>query len=484
MPRPHRAVAGPARGGRTTAPRAATIAFVALAAAGVATHAAAAWLTWGGGYPDEHQHYAEQAYRLACGFGWTFWEQQYGVRGDLYPTALSLALRGLAAAGVDDPPARAAGLRLLVGMGGFAAVLAVAWDRLRERRTVWALSFLGMAALLPFPVLTSVRLLSEVAVAGPVLLAAAVLPRRPVAAGVLFGLAFAVRLPTAFAFAGFVAAAAADDLRAWPGVRRSRAVRQTAGFAAGAFAFAGVPEWAAFGTPFHCHIEYFRHTILMGKHDAFGREPWWFFAAGIGRELLAVSPLAPLLAAVGAWREWRWAVPVAAAVAAHSAVGHKEYRFVWFLIPLGLGVLAGGVEGVLGWAAARGRGPLAAVALGLSAVPSPLVVLNRLEWNLPIFVGASAGLAEVGRRPDVVGVAVHAPAAYAGNYFYLNRAVPLVHTADRKWPNLDEPAVPGGGWAARVNYLVADPADVAAYEALRPEPVADLSGGWKVYRLP
>src|SRR5438105_1899240 len=53
-------------------------------------------------HSDEHQQYIEQAYRqLHDGYGYTFWEQDRGMRHLLYPWCLSGLLAGLEHLGLD-----------------------------------------------------------------------------------------------------------------------------------------------------------------------------------------------------------------------------------------------------------------------------------------------------------------------------------------------------------------------------------------------
>ena len=266
-------------------------------------------------HPDEHQQYLEQANRLAYGYGETYWEQARGMRNYLYPGALAGCLLACDFCGITDPVAQGAVIRMVLASVSFLVLMAVAGRLYQDGQWIAAAFFLSWVALSPFMVFISVRALSETVAIAPFFLALVLISRRPSWAGVLFGVAFAIRYQTGILIAAVFGLLLVECLRG-----DSAHWRKMARLAAGlgvALLVLGWLDRVTLGSWFHSSIEYVRANIVESGSDAFGVKPWDYYLAGyLG--LLGAFPLAGLCLFLGAVREWRLAVVALAYVAVHS----------------------------------------------------------------------------------------------------------------------------------------------------------------------
>jgi hypothetical protein len=273
--------------------------------------------------------------------------------------------------------------------------------------------------------------------------------------------------PIAF---GFVVLAACIDRRA--------AARMAGGGLAGAMAFAGLPDWIALGHPFQSHFTNVTAQIVEGQAARFGVSPWHWYFPWVVAIALRVSPAAVPLAALGAVRVPGWAAVAAAFVGIHVAIGHKEIRFLWPAVPLALGIVAAGIERLWELTAGRTR----AIAFGLISVSFAVGVPLRLAsgpWSDADYRGSAEGLRTVGRLPDATGVAVGMKPPFSGNYFFLNRAIPLLLSPDDGFQGPGPVPLPRPG----VNYMVAREDQLGPLTPWQPELVAPCSNGWGVYKV-
>ena len=141
----------------------------------------------------------------------------------------------------------------------------------------------------------------------------------------------------------------------------------------------GLLDWVTWGWPFHAYVAYVYDLSIGGGAAAFGSNPVYSF---IGWEWVAwgVFGIVIVLCAIyGGLRLPFLLVIVATIFALHSAIGHKEYRYISPALPL-LMTLAG-----IGSVLAADR---LADRLGRPAFQRALMVAVPLVWTI-----ASVGLA-------------------------------------------------------------------------------------------
>jgi hypothetical protein len=320
---------------------------VILAAAAAIRLVAAVW-SKGYGMYDDHFFTVEVAQRWLEGHrDWL--GDPTSFHSLLYPGFHLVLFAGLQRLGLTDPQAKMLVVRLLHAawsLGtvwfGYQLALALAGGRARSARTVGLL--LALLAYLPFPGF-AVRNLVEVVCQPPLLAAFWMLSRegppgraRPAfAAGLFFGLAFALRFQTAVlgGTAGLVLLAE----RRW-----RAALALAAGFALSCLAFQALPDWIGYGRPFSSVLAYFAFNSNPTNIAAYPIGPWYQYLGLLAGLLL---PPASLLLLFGFVRTWRrhalvfW--PTVAFLAVHSAYPNKQERFLLPIVPLVV-VLA-----VVGW---------------------------------------------------------------------------------------------------------------------------------------
>lgn len=420
-------------------------------------------------HPDEIMQYLEPAHRLAFGNGVVYWEFFYRARSWLVPGAVAGALKLFDAAGLGEPAWYVDGVKLLfcavslaipAAMYHFArrhfsenaarlALLAGAfWYELAGfahkplTELVATAPLLGLLALCASPAPDRSRVVWQAAVLA-VLAAAIRLQYAPVAAVLLAVVFLRTRLKPTLVLAALAVLGAVGifDALAW-----DRGL-------------------------FHSYLTNVRVNLLIGELRTGESAPyqylWWLALAGGGLSVLC------LIAAL----RWpaRYGLLLGLTVLlllAHSVQAHKEYRFIFMVVPLWLLIGADLTARAAAWLAARlpartgaqlqvigAAGALfAAVSLAgmLNALPAQgsiyrawsqeTGVAGFLRGRDPIF----AAYRYLARAPGVEGVwQVDRPYYQTPGYYYLHREIPFydVFTGNRIIRSLD-------GVAASVSHLV------------------------------
>lgn len=424
-------------------------------------------------WADEIFQTLEQAHRLAFGYGLVPWEFKQGARSWILPGILAALMKALAFVGVKTGLGLAVGIKLL--FAGLAA--ATFYPLLRMAQALGGLAAVllaAMAALFPAILLYGSRAMTEVATAplsawgiwllwpqgmGPAnkdIVTALPLPRRVrwigvrrlLLAGALFGLATVLRYQNVVVLAPIVLIVAIrSHWRSALWVVLAMVVVLLAG---------GFLDWATWGKPFQSLVVYIRFNILEGGANQWGvskRSFYW-------ETLRATSGPAFFVVlvgfAAGLRRTWQIALPVLMFIVAHSAISHKELRFIYPVLPLfllcsavGLGLLLGKLPLSRTWRQAA----TATLALLLLAVfgfrslrvtfsdigqvmPSPEIggPTSRLVWGA--FDERNRLLAVAGTHADICGLAAPGINPYwTGGYAYFHRRLPIVWSEAR--PDLE-----------------------------------------------
>lgn len=405
-------------------------------------------------YPDDVFQTLEPAHGVVYGSGIRFWEFEAGARPWTVPGVYAALFAALKLVGATAAPAYTLAARLL------DAAIASTWTyfayritRALDTRAAGALAAFFTATWFLF-VLLAPRAFSHTFSVTFALWALAraaeerdTAPSRPslLATGALLGLAYAFRYQE-----GLVALGLAIYLA----LRRRG--REVPWLAAGALVPAlavGALDWITWGAPFHSLVAYFKENVGADRASSFGRMPWHFFATraaaliGWGGLLIGGLPFASRRALL-------FVVTVGGTVLAiHSAVPHKEVRFVLSALVLFFCALGSGAAGLLVRLEKARIAPLvrSVVAGGIALLwaggsldSAASLTFARLsmyrgfpETNASPWTfrrDLDRAMMRVGARDDLCAVAIlpfgrHAGSgrlATTGGYTYLNRAVPIV----------------------------------------------------------
>ena len=390
-------------------------------------------------HPDEIMQYLEPAHRLAFGSGVTYWEYFYGARSWLVPGAVAGLLVLFDAVGLGQPSWYVGGVKLL-----FCAIsLAIPAGMYLFARGHFG-ETAGRAALLAGAFWYELvgfahKPMTEFIATAPLvaLLALSVRPsldnaRTVWTAAFLAVLTAAIRLqyaPLALVLLGIVFLRTA---------KRTQLTLAAAGLAL-AFGLFDAVTWG--GGLFHSYVVNLYYNLMAGPMRA-GESPayqflLWLILAGLGLSVLCVAAAARHL------RRYGFLLGLIALILlVHSLQAHKEYRFIFAVIPLWL-LIGADLAARL---AAREDGPhrLAGLAAAGFAAVSLAGILNGLPYQDRVYRAWSQESGVVGfvRNQDPIFPAyrylARAPgvtAVWQVNRFYIN--LPGYYYLHRKIPFYD-----------------------------------------------
>ncbi|MEZ4751663.1 MAG: glycosyltransferase family 39 protein [Bdellovibrionota bacterium] len=314
-------------------------------------------------HPDEHFQILEYvALKLgSADVPNMAWEYHHGMRSWLQPSLLYAVTRVLQGMGLNEPPQWAFVYRLLSGVLSLAAIACFAqksrpWF---QRSEVWRATVLAVFFFWCVPYL-AVRTSSETWSSAFLLFGISACLRSPTEnqirgflwAGLFWGFAFQFRFQAAVAVAGAVAYFLILQRNPrvfliFPGVILTLLIGIVVD--RWGYGYWGVSAW-----------EYFYQNLWVGKVAEFGTSPWWAYP-----KLLAVKAGPPLSWVLMLGTFWAWfrfpfhlltwmSVPF---FLVHSAIGHKEARFlIPILVPalMQVGLLVDSLERSVGRAGKLG----------------------------------------------------------------------------------------------------------------------------------
>jgi len=416
-------------------------------------------------WADEIFQTLEQGHRLVFGYGLVPWEFRVGARSWLLPGLIGGAMKLLAFLGVKSGAGLVIGVKLL-----FAALAVVTFYPMLRMAEAWggvfALVLLGVAASsFPACLIYGSRAMAEVASApflawslwllwpwgmGRAGKAAvyAVLQvgggrgnGRLFGAGALLGLATLLRYQNGILLPLILIIVVAR-----------RSLRAAAWVAAGialVLLLGGLLDWVTWGRPFQSLTVYLRFNLMEGGANQWGIAKRGFYA----RVLLSANGPALLILVVGfiagLRRTWPVALPTLLFLCVHTAIAHKELRFLYPVLPLFLLCAAVGLAALLSKLPfSRERrnaaaAALAAVLLGAFALRAPYVTFadigqamdaygyggptSSLVWRA--FDDRNRLFEQAGTHADICGLAAPTMNPYwTGGYSYLHRPVPILWT--------------------------------------------------------
>ena len=306
------------------------IILAAILVLGLAIRVASAVLYPSVHHPDETFQYWEQGHRFAFGYGMIPWEYRTGIRSYFIPAVIAAVLEVVAAFGGGVGARTVTVQVLLSGLSLSIIATAFAWGR-RAGGMSAALLAAAFATTWFELVYFAAKPLTEAIAASLLFPAAYFLCLRhssrmlPIWGGVLLGLAFVVRFQLAPAIALIILSTIVVNgwRRALPAVLAALAV-----ILAG-----GIADWLTLGTPFQSVWLNFMINAIEGKADQYGIEPAHWFFLHFSALWAGFAVLMMVLAAVGLARAPVLFTVALVIVLAHSAIGHKEYRFVFPAVP-------------------------------------------------------------------------------------------------------------------------------------------------------
>jgi hypothetical protein len=376
------------------------------------------------------------------GYGLVAWEFSEGARNWAFPGLIAGVLGAVSGLGGDRPDVYLPVVRLaFVAMSLGTALgtygLARVWKASEKAAAVGAAAWSLAAPAIYF----AHRALSEngatvAAVWALVFLLAPRASRRSVSFGAsLLGLAVLFRIQMGILAVGVlgVLIARAD----W------RVLRQTVAVLVGwAMAYGAIDAIAWNDAPGAIYGGWFHSAILYGRFNLEGRSAQWgtsppeYYAEFIARSM----PLVAAGLAIGLAAGLRFATALSLLallfLAAHSAVPHKEFRFIMPMLPLAIAATAISVD------ALPRRPKIAALGLLLIGGVASAATFRSLTWS---DLGArldqpdartsawDAGgrinrlLLVANQQPDLCGLRVDAHAAFHGAFTYLHRRVHIYH---------------------------------------------------------
>ena len=375
-------------------------------------------------WPDEIFNTLEQGHRLAYGYGVVPWEWRYGIRTWIYPAFLAGVMRATAWMG---PGSRGylTGVVVVLSLLSLSCVwFAYAWAK-KSRGIAAGLIAAGACATWYQLVYFSPKAFSEV-VATDFLLPGLYLgmygdelpeKKRDILAGVCLGIGVCLRIQ--------FAPAVAFAFLYWCGKRWSTvAPPLLAGLLVPVIVF-GVVDAFTWSYPFQSYVRYFQLVMFTGRNSHYGVEPWNVFFIGLWRSMWPM-----LLLAAAAVRRNSLLVSVAAIIViSHSLIAHKEYRFIYPVLPILVTLAALGLVEIASFLRCRlsvSLSPRMAVAAGLIfCVALSAWFASKMHWDK-----SSGGLItfdRLSRDPDVCGVGVYKlPWTLTGGYVHLHRDVPFL----------------------------------------------------------
>ena len=407
-------------------------------------------------HPDEIFQSFEQAHRAVFGYGIVPWEYRFGTRSWLTPGLVAGVLQVCRLIGLTDPGSYTLAVKLVLCVLSASLILSsyAIGRRLGSQRAGLLAAFFAafwyeLIYFAPRPLTTP---LATYAFFGSLALALRPSDRpAPWAVGALAALAVAVRVQM------LPATAVLGAFALWRWERRTW-LRAAAGAVAVAIAAAAL-DHATWGAPWHSYVNNYVFNVVHGISANFGTKPaYWYL------EALAISS-GGLFAATLAWallRPRAVALPFLCLIAlllAHSAIGHKEYRFVSTAVALFGVLLAVLVDSAIETRVSRVRQRFAACAVAavlagfslaglLGALPGQARVFDRVPLERDPSLALYRSLA---RNPEVGAVLDLTNGwALSGGYTHFHRDVPL-YFKDDVWSG----ALPQSEWHRHATHVIA-----------------------------
>ena len=377
-------------------------------------------------HPDEIYQTQEAAHRLAYGIGVIPWEYRLGVRSWVLPAVIAGIMKCSAWLSSGSSG-------YILGIAFFFSLLSltVVWFAFS-----WCRRYLGIQYALLAAFTTTIwfeliyfgpRTLNEF-VAGNLFLPAIYLgslkpdqePERKwrlLLIGMLLGLTVSLRMQfgPAVLLAGLWIMS-----RDW----KARFLPITCGIAIVVMVF-GMVDAITWSYPFYSYYAYLRENIYHHRASSFGTRPWYYFVS----VLFAYEGPMPIFALMGVRRSPILGWVCLAVLFPHLLVGHKEYRFIYPVLPLLLTLAAIGLIDFLQFLERKTTFHPSLEARLLIAASFVLVCSLSFAGRYPGYAQDRGNLRSFNRLSkdaQACGVAIYQIDWWnLGGYTYLHRAIPI-----------------------------------------------------------
>lgn len=390
-------------------------------------------------YPDEIFQAIEPAHRLVYGTGLMPWEFVYGARSWALPGFIAGVMQAVRIFG-DGPAVYMPAIGMIfAALGAGSALCAFLWGQ--RLYGLWggivagALTACWVDAIYFGPRTLSEAVAAHVLVIGVYVAAPGYTVRarsRLLLAGFILGIAALLRIQIAPAVAFFVLWCWRDDMA-------KLSLRFPPLFAGGVLALAlfGAIDAATWGWPGESVWRNVLFNLWYGVSAHWGVTPWYYYVDLIVAYWGAATAAMLILARIGARRLPQLAVLALIILLVHSAIGHKEFRFIYpalllTVISAGLG-LAQTVDWIADGFALRGMAAKSAVRTAampvlLLAVLTPAGLASGPQYRELWTRNADVVRADriVAGLHDVCGVELYGvPWFLSGGYSLMHQNAPL-----------------------------------------------------------
>jgi GPI mannosyltransferase 3 len=377
-------------------------------------------------HPDEVYQYLEGAFRTTHGYSVMTWEYRDGMRADLYPWLLSWPMR-LGEWIAPDSRLPILLPRIAMAVLSLGIVGAAGWLGARVSRAhFWTAGLVAavwtdLVGFAPHPLTEQMAALLAVP-------AIALLAKRDWSARVLAGIGFALGL--AFLFRPHLAPAIGLAALCYLWTVRFAGLAPLLGGSVLALAVGAGSDWLGGDYPFEWMVNNFTRNIVDNVSARYGVSGPLAYVGEVW-QVWSIWTLPILaLAAWGARRYPLLLIFAAANIVVHSAIGHKEYRF---LIPslTALILLAGVATADFAdwWAKRRGLsadGRLRLLVVVWLLAAATVVPVYKARDTFIVTDFTAKAIDEARGRPDLCGFAL-VGREFDGTYGYarLRRDVPI-----------------------------------------------------------
>lgn len=375
--------------------------------------------------PDEIFNTLEPAHHLAYGYGVVVWEWREGIRSWIFPAFLAGIMR---ATGWMAPGSQGylTAIVIVLSLLSLTSVwFAYAWARRTSGSAAALIAAAGCAFWYQL-VYFGPKAFNEV-VATAFLLPGLYLgmyaeepgeKKRLILAGLFLGAAIALRLQLAPAVAFAVLYFCH---KRWA----SRAPALLAGVLVIVVA-SGLLDTLTWSYPFQSYIRYVQINVGQGRSSRYGILPWYWYTAKLAKSLWPML----LLALAGVRRNAFLAWVAFVIVASHSVIAHKEFRFVYSVIPIVITLAALGFVRIVATLAAMRNNTLsprtiAVAGLIFFTLTSGVFARRFFRWG--VGSGGLIAFDRLSRDPSVCAVGLYRlPWDLPGGYVHLHQNVPIL----------------------------------------------------------
>jgi len=188
-------------------------------------------------------------------------------------------------------------------------------------------------------------------------------------------------------------------------------------------------------------INFFKYNIVAGNSALHGTAPWYQYLVGFFTDFGSYFLFAFVLFFVfGLYYNKKWKSKIFFGsifvfwIVLFSIIAHKEFRFIFIIIPFSMIFVSNGIEAVIKFIRKKSLQNLVLGAIIIFFCASSYtmgVYQKSFYWNYA--EGICMGMYWVGKQDDVEQVIVFENVWYTGGYAYLDKDVPCYFLSMRPW---------------------------------------------------